>query len=434
MKVCHFLPWYSPANKGGTEIYILNLCKLLMSVGEEVLIICPSKDKITEEFKIDGISIIATPAIVMEQTANVDFGIEEPVGFSDFEQLLVNLKPDVLHFHCFWRRHIFYLEKATSLKIKTFITPHLSLFSCLQVNLMQANKTPCDGVVELRKCSECLIHAKTGNRMLQRLIASSSAAVNKFNVSLKETNKVTRSLNVFRNVENLINVFKRINKSADGIITISQWYFDVLKNGGYFDPGKLKLIPTAVNYGSADKKEKKAKENLSIAFAGRQSYEKGIHLLLEAVRKLPVNSLELHLFGKETEPAISGEIELLQKDGYRVFQYFETEHNQMMNKIAEIDLLCMPSVSIEMSPMAVNEALALNVPVIGTDRGGIKDLIEHGKNGLLFKYNDASDLFSKLKEVLENKQLLGKLKSNCRSKITNNEFVSMHLNVYNSKN
>ena len=68
MKVIHILPNHSNKATGGTEIYILNLAKQLISSGHEIVIVSPSNNAETETFTVEGILVIASPAIQKEQS------------------------------------------------------------------------------------------------------------------------------------------------------------------------------------------------------------------------------------------------------------------------------------------------------------------------------------------------------------------------------
>ena len=54
--------------------------------------------------------------------------------------------------------------------------------------------------------------------------------------------------------------------------------------------------------------------------------------------------------------------------------------------MAELDCVAVPSVWYENSPNSILESFAYHTPVIGSNFGGMAELIQHRKNGLLFKY------------------------------------------------
>src|ERR1035437_7985450 len=114
MKICHFLPWASPDAVGGTEIYILNLSKALIESGNEVLIICPSSTNETQELDLHGVKVFATPSIKHFPTAKVEVENKIPENLQQFVDFIAAINPDILHFHCFTPRHVYYLESVAS--------------------------------------------------------------------------------------------------------------------------------------------------------------------------------------------------------------------------------------------------------------------------------------------------------------------------------
>jgi glycosyltransferase involved in cell wall biosynthesis len=51
--------------------------------------------------------------------------------------------------------------------------------------------------------------------------------------------------------------------------------------------------------------------------------------------------------------------------------------------MSQFDFVCVPSRWLETGPLVVLEAFAVGVPVLGTDRGGIAELVTHGVDGIL---------------------------------------------------
>jgi glycosyltransferase involved in cell wall biosynthesis len=76
--------------------------------------------------------------------------------------------------------------------------------------------------------------------------------------------------------------------------------------------------------------------------------------------------------------------------------------------LASIDLLVLPSVWWENSPLTVLEALASGVPVVASAIGGLPELVAHGDTGLLTPPGDAGALREALEDVTEGRRLAGR--------------------------
>lgn len=81
-----------------------------------------------------------------------------------------------------------------------------------------------------------------------------------------------------------------------------------------------------------------------------------------------------------------------------------------------MDLAVLPS-SNEGLGLTLIEAMAAGVPCIGTDSGGIREIIDNGTNGLLFRPGDAGDLAAKIRILRDNREVRDTFISNGRKKV-----------------
>lgn len=78
-----------------------------------------------------------------------------------------------------------------------------------------------------------------------------------------------------------------------------------------------------------------------------------------------------------------------------------------------LDVFIFPS-SFEPFGLVAIEALSCNVPVVASMVGGIPEIIENEKNGLLFKNGDTDDAVTKIINIIMNKDLRERFMSNGR--------------------
>jgi glycogen(starch) synthase len=69
--------------------------------------------------------------------------------------------------------------------------------------------------------------------------------------------------------------------------------------------------------------------------------------------------------------------------------------------VRAFDALMVPSVSPDPCPRVVIEAMALGTPVIGTDHGGIPEVIEHEASGLLVPPGDSGALAAAVVRLMD---------------------------------
>jgi glycosyltransferase involved in cell wall biosynthesis len=91
--------------------------------------------------------------------------------------------------------------------------------------------------------------------------------------------------------------------------------------------------------------------------------------------------------------------------------------------------LVLPSLS-EGLPRVILEAMALRKPVIGSDVGGIPDLIKEGETGFIFKTGNSLDLSEKIKKILADENLAIEMGKNGRELIERSFSNEKHNDAY----
>jgi glycosyltransferase involved in cell wall biosynthesis len=72
--------------------------------------------------------------------------------------------------------------------------------------------------------------------------------------------------------------------------------------------------------------------------------------------------------------------------------------------------LVAPSLWLETGPLVVLEAHAAGIPVIGSQRGGLAELLQHGVNGMLVEADSVQSWASQLERLCHDRELLVQLR------------------------
>ncbi|HZD42656.1 MAG TPA: glycosyltransferase family 4 protein [Methanomicrobiales archaeon] len=83
---------------------------------------------------------------------------------------------------------------------------------------------------------------------------------------------------------------------------------------------------------------------------------------------------------------------------------------------ASSDIFCLPSIT-ECLPLVILEAMAAGLPVVASRVGGIPDLIESGKNGILVPPSEPSSLVESLLYLLENEEVRSRFGAENRRRV-----------------
>jgi glycosyltransferase involved in cell wall biosynthesis len=153
-----------------------------------------------------------------------------------------------------------------------------------------------------------------------------------------------------------------------------------------------------------------------IIFIGRLDYLKGVDILLQALRTLIDAQIPAQLDILGDGPDREKLTQLSNKLGPRDSIIFHGTVNGVAPYLQQASLFVLPSLS-EGMPNVVLEAMACGLPVVATRVGGIVDIIENGKNGLLVDAQHPGQLYEAMKQVLTNKELAQQLGSAARKTI-----------------
>ncbi len=148
---------------------------------------------------------------------------------------------------------------------------------------------------------------------------------------------------------------------------------------------------------------------LRIGYIGQLAEHKGVHLLIEAFRQLKPRGqpITLTIYGDPTRfPRYTERLRRLARNRPNIRFAGVYSHSELGNVMSQLDVIVIPSVWYENSPNAILEAFAYRTPVIASDLGGMRELIEHGRTGLLFAPGSVVDLRDQLQRVVDDPGLL----------------------------
>ena len=140
---------------------------------------------------------------------------------------------------------------------------------------------------------------------------------------------------------------------------------------------------------------------LRIGYVGTLVWHKGVHLVLDAVRDLPAAGYELKIFG---DPSVFPEYAATLRAraaGLPVQFMGRFSRDRMAEAYSQIDVLVVPSLWLENSPLVIHEAFMAGVPVVGARIGGIPDLVADGRGGLLFDPASPAALAATLRTLID---------------------------------
>jgi glycosyltransferase involved in cell wall biosynthesis len=89
--------------------------------------------------------------------------------------------------------------------------------------------------------------------------------------------------------------------------------------------------------------------------------------------------------------------------------YGSYDRSELPEIFSKNDLLVVPSIWWENSPMVIQESFMANVPVLCSNIGGMKEKVVEGKNGWYFEVGDSGNLINKINYLLNNESVLKRI-------------------------
>jgi glycosyltransferase involved in cell wall biosynthesis len=184
-----------------------------------------------------------------------------------------------------------------------------------------------------------------------------------------------------------------MNDAADRVVAVCGWLAAALSCNGIPDE-KLVLNRQGVDRGFVGRVpiQRVIKDKFRLGFVGRCDPVKGLPLLIEALDRLPREiALELvvHAVANNEQDRRHRDALIAKTAGDpRVRILSPVARSELAAVMAEFDMMAVPSQWQETGPLVVLEAQAVGVPVLGSDLGGIAELITPGIDGHLVDFSD----------------------------------------------
>lgn len=210
----------------------------------------------------------------------------------------------------------------------------------------------------------------------------------------------------------LCRFFKIFHKNIDGYIFLSHWLKCLFIKYGFEEP-KSFIKPGVIDMPEC---EPSMNHENYIAYMGRLSSEKGLNLLLQAMKELPYINLKIIGSGEEDEN-LRAFAEKNNLNNVEFTGHIKGEKRFEILKKAMFSVI--PSIWYEPFGLAAVESLALGVPVVGAKTGGLADIIKHKETGLLYELGENNSLKNAIKSLYNDQALLKKMRTAAPEDIKN---------------
>ena len=172
---------------------------------------------------------------------------------------------------------------------------------------------------------------------------------------------------------------------------------------------------------------------LRLAFMGSVVPHKGVHVLVEASAAASV-PVELDVFGRVYDPTYARDLERRAdaSPSVSLTLHGPYEDAEMLQVLAAVDAVVVPSQVPEVYPLVAYEALAHGVPLLAGSLGGLPEAVDVGANGLIFDASRPDELAAILRRLHEDRKLIARLRAGAASTqvVSSSDHVEAMRGVY----
>ena len=399
MRILHLVHTFPPESWGGTERSVLALSRAQQSSGHDVHVLAGSDRRVDDapaskesetiaREVVEGISVTR-----LFRTPEEGFGVlfrpdrVQRQIVSEVEEW----RPDVVHLH-----HWFQLGDgvlaALPNRLVAVATLHDGYSLCPRFFLVRPDGARCHDLVPVprTRCVEC-VRQDDGDAELDARLQSRHQG---FEAE-------------FRRVDHL---FAPSQSQAEMFVRagVRNWNSEV---------GEVEVVPLGIEPMGERPSHRPAPGRLRIASFGHLSRLKGIDFLLEAVRAVPPEPrrrIGLELFGA----FVPGQAEELRAAAESLPVRFHGAYTlaDLRRRAADLDLAVFPSRAEETYSLVVEEAVALGLPVLTSDRGAMPERVRDA--GWSLAVDDVQAWTDRFVEFLREPNLLEEKRRSLRAPAT----------------
>lgn len=366
MRILMIADFYWPY-LGGVEQHVRTLSHALVELGHDVAVLTQKTGDLKEVEVENGVKIFRINTLMGRFSSLYSYENRpwappffDPVATPATRKVMEEFQPDIVHGHDWLARS--YIPLKNRFKAKFILSLHYYTISCAKKNLMFEG-APCSGP-SFSKCLSC----------------SSE------NYGAIKGPLVTVSNWMMAGVE---------KNRADQIISVTD--FTAVGNGLSQESEPYSVIPNFINPDqSIDVSEwvDQLPEGPFIQYVGDFRRAKGFHILLEAYDLLN-DPPPLVCIGK---PWPDEQFDFPEN----IHQFHRWPNAAVMAAWERSVIGVAPSIWPEPFGIVVIEALVSGTPVIGSNVGGIPEIISHGEDGYLIEPNNAGELKEHLQLLIDN--------------------------------
>jgi glycosyltransferase involved in cell wall biosynthesis len=398
LRILHLVHQYPPEHLGGTELYTRNLARYQAEQGHRVAIFTAAAGKpgagsgTAAVIEDEGVRVYRVPVGSRSRQAVFLSLFRQKQLSSAWAAVLDQEQPDLVHLQHLMGLPADLIQQVTSRQIPFIVTLHDYWYACANAQLLtNYDATVCSGPGRLwLNCARCAL-ARSGRS--GGVWAPATAVVAPI-MALRQRH------------------LRAIFAKAQHLIAPTEFVRAAYRDLG-FPAAKIRVVGHGIDLppSSSPRTERPQDGPLHVAYIGGLAWQKGVHVAVEAVNRLPPETIRLTIAGDIA--AFPDYVAGLQARVQHANVHFagRIAPADLWSFLAQVDVVVVPSLWYETASLIVQEAFAAQVPVIASRLGALAERVRDGVDGFLVPAGDVTALSRRLARLQQEPGLWARLRA-----------------------
>jgi len=419
VRVVHVPFGYFPDAVGGTEVYVAQLARDLRTHGVQSVVAAPADVQVSRRYEHENTPVYRFDVAAASSVADV-YGEGDPAAARSLAAILADVDADVLHLHAFTRAaSIRAVRAAKQAGIAVVFTYHTPTASCVRGTLLRDGHEPCDGALIAQRCAACLLESRGVPAAVRDALSRGPAALGSTLASVGARGAWVTALRARELTAARHDAFRALLAESDAVVAVCDWVRSLLLRAGTA-PDRLVLsrqgTPSRA-FTDASGIQRAATvmdRDLRLVYAGRLHPVKGVDVVIRALTADRTLRATLDVYGvAQDADGARYRDELLTSSASdpRVRFHAPLAAERVVDTLASYDATVVPSQWLETGPLVVLESFAAGTPVIGSNLGGVAELVAHDRDGWLVPHADTSAWTVALRRLSSERHVLDRLRA-----------------------
>jgi glycosyltransferase involved in cell wall biosynthesis len=416
MRIVFVLHQFYPEFSGGTERVVLNLARGMQRAGHHVHVLActmrepaqrkgSTKNALGSAFHevYQGIPVTLIPRSQLPAAGDIGFEVA-PVMVDQVRDWIRAQRFDLMHvFHAMRMSSALLAAQQCGLPYVATLTDFFT--GCYRINAINAQGEPCASPQKGHACErDCLVPPWTAQALRQRY-EQAQALLHGAAERVVPSEYVAA---FFRNA-------------------FPEMHWRVIPHGIDF----LALASKGTAIPSLATLPAHAGGRITLGYLGSIVLQKGIHILLKAMARVPSDRLRLRIAGGfYGDPVYQEDIRKMIKADPRIEWVGQIAPADVASELRRMDLLCLPSIVPESFSLSLHEAAVLGVPAMVSSLGAPRERIEKHGGGRVVTAGDVGAWAQALEHLLEESDALRSWRSSIQLPYRVEEEVFFYESLY----